>query len=155
MILFTGVVGSHPAGVLSSGISPTSICTCLGNVSMQVPMLDVYVTRGGGLMVDHCEILYLSVISTNRGLIFAYTTCDALAGLSHAVVRVIKRRRALLWAVFFPMCHLDDGTGCYIQILGTIPIVGEYVRANYLVAVQHIHLVLSMWVHAFQDIGHC
>jgi hypothetical protein len=99
MIIFTGVVGSHPAGVLVAGISPTSLCTCIGNASIQVPTLDVYDTRGGGLMVDYCVILHLSVISMNRGLVFASTTCDVLIGLSHAMARVVKRRRALLWAV--------------------------------------------------------
>jgi hypothetical protein len=99
MIIFTGLVGSHPAGDLIAGISPTNIFTCLGNALMQVPMFDVYGTRGGGLMVDRCEILHVSIISTNRGLVFASTTCDALAGLSHAAVVVVNRRRALLWVV--------------------------------------------------------
>jgi hypothetical protein len=62
-------------------------------------MLDVYGTRGGGLKVVCCEILHFSVISTNRYLVFASTTCDALTGMSHAADKVVKRRRALLWAV--------------------------------------------------------
>jgi hypothetical protein len=62
-------------------------------------MLDVYCTRGGGLKVVHCEILHFSVISTNRDLVFASMTCDALTGLSHAVAKVVKCRCALLWAV--------------------------------------------------------
>jgi hypothetical protein len=86
-------------GVRNAGISPTNLCTCLDNASMQVPMLEVYGTRGGGLKVVRCEILHFPVISTNRDLIFASTTCDALTGLSHAVDKVVKRRRALLWAV--------------------------------------------------------
>jgi hypothetical protein len=98
MIIFTGVVGYHPTGVHSAEISPTNLCTCLGNALIQVPMLDVYVTRGVGLKVVCCDILHFSVISTNRDLVFASTTCDALTGLSHAVARVVKRRRALLWA---------------------------------------------------------
>jgi hypothetical protein len=85
MIMFTGVVGSQSMGVHSAGISSTNRYTCLGNASIQVPMLDVYGTRGGGLKVIHCEILHFSVIFTNRGLVFASTTCDALTGLSHAV----------------------------------------------------------------------
>jgi hypothetical protein len=48
---------------------------------MQVPMLDVYGTRGGGLMVGRCEILHLSIISMNRGLVFALTAFDVLTGL--------------------------------------------------------------------------
>jgi hypothetical protein len=98
MLIFTGVVGSHPAGVRSTWISPTSLCTCLGNASIQVPMLDVYGTRGGQLKVVRCEILHFSVISTNRDLIFAPTTRDALTGLPQAVAKVVKRRCALILA---------------------------------------------------------
>jgi hypothetical protein len=65
---------------------------------MQVPMLDVYGTRGGGSKVVCCEILHFSVISTNRDLVFASTTCDAITGMSHMVAIVVKHRRALLWA---------------------------------------------------------
>jgi hypothetical protein len=96
MIMFTGVVGSQPAGVRSAGISPTSICTCLGSASMQFPMLNVYGTRGGGSIVLRYETLHFSVISTNRGLVFASTICDALTGMSHAMAIFMKRRRALL-----------------------------------------------------------
>jgi hypothetical protein len=98
MIIFTSVVGSRPMGVRNAGISPISICTCLGNASMQVPMLDMYGTRGGGLKVVLCNILHFFVISRNRDLCFASTTCDAIIGLPHAVARVVKRRCALLWA---------------------------------------------------------
>jgi hypothetical protein len=41
MIMFTGVVGSHPAGVHSAGISPASHCTCIGSALIQIPTLDV------------------------------------------------------------------------------------------------------------------
>jgi hypothetical protein len=58
MIIFTGVVGSQPAEVRNEGISPTNICMCLGNASMQVPVWGVYGTRGGGSKVVRCEILH-------------------------------------------------------------------------------------------------
>jgi hypothetical protein len=45
-----------------------------------------------------------------------------------------------------PICHLNDGTRCYVQIQGTILIVGGAVRAIHLVALQHSHLVLSIRV---------
>jgi hypothetical protein len=61
-------------------------------------MLDVYGTKGGGSKVVRCEILHFFVIYKNRDLIFASTSCDALTGLLHAVARVVKRIRALLWA---------------------------------------------------------
>jgi hypothetical protein len=64
---------------------------------MQVPMLEVYGTKIGRLIIVRCVILHLSVISTNRGLVFASIACVALAGLSHASAIVVKRRRALLW----------------------------------------------------------
>jgi hypothetical protein len=83
--MFTGVVGSHPAGVRSAGIYPTSLCTCIGSALIQFPMLDVQGTRGGGYISVRCEILHFSVISTNRVLVFASTTCVALTGLSQAV----------------------------------------------------------------------
>jgi hypothetical protein len=44
------------------------------------------------------------------------------------------------------MCHLNDGTGCYGQRQGTIPIVGGTVRAIHLVVAHHSHLVLSIRV---------
>jgi hypothetical protein len=69
------------------------------NASMQVPMLQVYGTIIGRLTIMRCEILHVSVISTNRSLVFASTTFVALTGLSHTAARVTKRRRALLWAV--------------------------------------------------------
>jgi hypothetical protein len=97
MLMFTGVVGSQPAGVRSAGISPTSLCTCFGSALIQVPMLDVYGTRGGGSIVVRCKILCFSLISTNWSLVFASTTCDALTGLSHTVAKVVKRRWALLY----------------------------------------------------------
>jgi hypothetical protein len=66
---------------------------------MQVQMVEVYGTRIGGLIIVRCKFLHLYVISTNRGLVFASMTCVALTGLSHAVARVAKRKRVLLWAV--------------------------------------------------------
>jgi hypothetical protein len=63
---------------------------------MQVLMLEVYGTRIGGLIIVHCEILHLSVISMNRGLVFASKIWFSLAGLLHAVARVEKLRCALL-----------------------------------------------------------
>jgi hypothetical protein len=101
IIIFTGVDGYHPDGVFIAGISPTNLWTCRGNASMQVPMLEIYCTRVGGLIIMHCDILHVSIIFTNRGLVCVSTTCIALAGLSHAVGRVVKRRRALLWAECF------------------------------------------------------
>jgi hypothetical protein len=59
-------------------------------------MLDVCGTRGGVLKVVPCDILHFSVISTNRDLVFASTTCDALIGLSHMVDKAVKRGRSLL-----------------------------------------------------------
>jgi hypothetical protein len=44
------------------------------------------------------------------------------------------------------MCNLHGGTGCYVQSLGTIPNVGDAVRANHLIAVKHSHRVLSIRV---------
>jgi hypothetical protein len=85
MIMFTGVVGYHPVGVISVGISPASICTCLGTALIQFPMLDVYRTKGGGSNVVRRTILHFSVISTNRVLVFASTTRDARTGLTQTV----------------------------------------------------------------------
>jgi hypothetical protein len=39
-------------------------------------MLDVYGTIVVGLIVDRCDMLHLSVISTNRGLVFASSLPD-------------------------------------------------------------------------------
>jgi hypothetical protein len=83
--MFTGVVGSHPVGVLSVGTYPTSICICRGSALIQHPMLDVYGTRGGGSDVGRRVILYLPVIGTNRVLVFVSTTCVARAGRTQSV----------------------------------------------------------------------
>jgi hypothetical protein len=77
------------------GYITTYLCTCLGNASMQVPMLDVYGTRGGGMKVVRSEILHFFVISKKRDLIFTSMACVALIGMSHTVAKVVKRRRAL------------------------------------------------------------
>jgi hypothetical protein len=98
MIMCNGVVGSHPLGVRSAGISPNSLLKCLGSASMQVPTMDVYGTRGGGYIVVHCDILHFFIISTNWGLVFASTTCDDLTDLLHSVSRVVNHRRALLYS---------------------------------------------------------
>jgi hypothetical protein len=45
--MFTGIVGSHPEGILSVGTSPTSLCICRGSALIHHPMLDVYGTKGG------------------------------------------------------------------------------------------------------------
>jgi hypothetical protein len=85
MIMFTGVVESHPVGVLIVGISPTSLCTCLCNALIQFPMLDVYGTTWGGSNVVRRTILHFSVIFTNRVLVVASTTCDARTGVTQTV----------------------------------------------------------------------
>jgi hypothetical protein len=96
IIMFTGVVGSHPVGVLSVGISLTSLCICRCSVLIQHQILDVYGPKGEGSDGVRCVILYLPVISTNQFLVFVSTTCVARAGLTQSVERVEKRRRALL-----------------------------------------------------------
>jgi hypothetical protein len=82
--MFTGIVGSHPEGVLSVGISPTSLCICRGSALIQHPMLDVYGTKGGRSSVGRRAILHLPVIYTNRVLVFVSTTCVALSGRAQA-----------------------------------------------------------------------
>jgi hypothetical protein len=84
IIMFAGIVGSHPEGVLSVGISPTSLCICRGSALIQHPMLDVYGTKGGWSIVGRRVILHLPVISTNRVLVFVSTTCVARAGRAQA-----------------------------------------------------------------------
>jgi hypothetical protein len=82
--MFTGIVGPHSEGVLSVGISPTSLCICRGSALIQHQMLDVYGTKGGRSRVGRCVILHLPVISTNRVLVFVSTTCVARAGRAQA-----------------------------------------------------------------------
>jgi hypothetical protein len=82
--MFTGIVGSHPEGVLSVGISPTSLCICRGSALIQHPLLDVYGTKGGRSSVGRRVILRLPVISTNQVLVFFSTTCVARAGHAQA-----------------------------------------------------------------------
>jgi hypothetical protein len=84
IIMFTGIVGSHPEGVLSVGILPTSLCICRGIALIQHPMLDVYGTKGGRSSDGRRVILHLIVISTNRVLVFVSTTCVARAGRAQA-----------------------------------------------------------------------
>jgi hypothetical protein len=83
--MFTGIVGSHPEGVLSVGISPTSLCICRGSALIHHPMLDVYGTKGGRSNVGRRVILHLPVISTNRVLVFVSTTCVARAGRAQSM----------------------------------------------------------------------
>jgi hypothetical protein len=83
--MFTGIVGSHPVGVLNVGISPTSLCICHGSALIQPPMLDVYGTKGGKSNVGRRVILHSPVISTNRVLFFVSTTCVARAGHAQSV----------------------------------------------------------------------
>jgi hypothetical protein len=78
--MFTGIVGSHPEGVLSVGISTTSLCICRGSALIQHPLLDVYGTKGGRSSVGRCMIVNLPVIYTNRVLVSVSTTCVARAG---------------------------------------------------------------------------
>jgi hypothetical protein len=85
IIMFTGIMGSHPVGVLSVGISPTSLCICRGSALIQHPMLDVYGTKGGGSNIGRHVILNLPVISTNRILVFVSTTCIARSGRRQSV----------------------------------------------------------------------
>jgi hypothetical protein len=82
--MFTGIVGSHPEGVLSVGIYPTSLYICCGSALIQHPMLDVYGTKGGRSSIGRRVILHLPVISTNRVLVFVSTTCVARAGRAQA-----------------------------------------------------------------------
>jgi hypothetical protein len=84
IMMFTGIVGSHPEGVLSVGISPTSLCICRGSALIQHPMLDVYGTKGVRSIDGRRVILHLHVISTNRVLVFVSTTCVARAGRAQA-----------------------------------------------------------------------
>jgi hypothetical protein len=46
----------------------------------------------------------------------------------------------------FPMYHLNGGTVCCVQSLGTIMNDGGDVQANLLIAVQHSRLVLGIQV---------
>jgi hypothetical protein len=73
--MFTRNVGSHPVGVLSVGISPTTICICRGSALIKHPILDLYGTKGGRSNVGRRVILHLPVISTNRVFVFVSTTC--------------------------------------------------------------------------------
>jgi hypothetical protein len=82
--MFTGIVGSHPEGVLSVGISPTSLCICRVSALIQHPMLDVYGTKGGRSSVGRRVIVNLPVISMNRVLVFVSTTCVTRAGRAQA-----------------------------------------------------------------------
>jgi hypothetical protein len=83
-MIFTGIVGSHPEGVLSVGISPMSLCICHGSDLIHHPMLVVYDTKGGRSIDGRRVILHLPVISTNRVLVFVSTTCVARAGRAQA-----------------------------------------------------------------------
>jgi hypothetical protein len=76
--MFTGIVGYHPEGVPSVGISPTSLCICRGSALIQHPMLVVYDTKGVRSIDGR------PVISTNRVLVFVSTTCVARAGRAQA-----------------------------------------------------------------------
>jgi hypothetical protein len=82
--MFTGIVRSHPEGVLSVGIYPTGLCICRGSALIHHPILDVYGTKGGQSSVGRHVILHLPVISTNRVLVSASTTCVARAGRAQA-----------------------------------------------------------------------
>jgi hypothetical protein len=70
ILMFTGIVGSHPEGVLNVGISPTSLCICHSSALIQHSMLDVYGTKGGQSIDGRRVILHFPVISTNRVLVF-------------------------------------------------------------------------------------
>jgi hypothetical protein len=94
--MFTGIVGSHPEGLLSVGISPTSLCICHCSDLIKHPMLDVYGTKGIQSSFGRHVIVHLPVISTNRVLVFVSTTCVARAGRAQAEELFEKRRRALL-----------------------------------------------------------
>jgi hypothetical protein len=83
--MFTGILGSHPEGVLSVGIFPMSLCLCRGSALIQHPTLNVYGTKGGKSNVGRCVILHLPVISTNRVLVFVSTMCVARAGRAQSV----------------------------------------------------------------------
>jgi hypothetical protein len=132
--MFTGIVGSHPEGVLSIEIYPTSLCICRGSALIQHPMLDVYCNKGGRSSVGRRVILHLPVISTNRVLVFVSTTCVALAGVrspwneSRNGDEPCWRRSAV------PICHLSGGIMCSVQHRSTIQIVGGAVRTSLLVA---------------------
>jgi hypothetical protein len=94
--MFTGIVGSHPEGVLSVWILPMSLCIYRGSSLIQYPMLDVYGTKGGQSSVGRRVILHLPVISTNRVLVFFSTTCVARAGRAQSEEYFEKRSRAML-----------------------------------------------------------
>jgi hypothetical protein len=83
-MMFTGIVGSQPEGVLSVVISPTSLCVCRRSALIQHPLLDVYGTKGGRSSDGRRVILHLLVISTNRVLVFVSTMCVAHAGRAQA-----------------------------------------------------------------------
>jgi hypothetical protein len=96
IIMFTGIVGSHPKGVPSVGISLTSICIFRGSALIQHPMLDLYGSKGGRSNVVRRVILHLPVTSTNRVLVFVSTTCVARVGRAQSVEWFKKLRRAPL-----------------------------------------------------------
>jgi hypothetical protein len=83
-------------------------------------MSDAYGTIVGGLIV--------SVISTNRGLVFALSLPwrHVMRSLvCHTRWPELQRVDVTYYGSnVVPMCHLNDGTGCYVQIQGTILIVG-------------------------------
>jgi hypothetical protein len=80
IMIFIEIMGSHSVGVLSVGISPTSLCICRSSALIHHPMLDVYGTKGGRSIDGRRVILNLPVTSTNRVLVFVSTTCVARAG---------------------------------------------------------------------------
>jgi hypothetical protein len=82
--MFTGIVGSHPEGVLSVGISTMSLYIFRRSALIQHPILDVYGTKGGRSSVGRRVILHLPVISMKRVLVFVSTTCIARAGRAQA-----------------------------------------------------------------------
>jgi hypothetical protein len=94
--MLTGIVGSHPVGFLSVGISPVILCICHGSALIHHPMLDVYGTKGGRSKVGRRVVLHLPVISTNWVLVFVSTMCVARAGCAQSVGWFEKRRRSLL-----------------------------------------------------------
>jgi hypothetical protein len=55
-MMFKGIVGPHPEGILSGGISPRSLCICRSSALIQHPMLDVYGTNGA-LCIKGCRVI--------------------------------------------------------------------------------------------------
>jgi hypothetical protein len=90
--MFTGIVGSHPEGVLSVGISPTSLCICRGSALIQHPMLDVYGSKGGAIQRrTSCDIAFACYFyKPGSFLCFNHVRCSHRACAVRGMIREME-----------------------------------------------------------------